>query len=466
MRWSESQKVKGIKLALTWWRDRWKKKQVIDGREKVHYFPFPNSASGYEQALMAWAKLNGQDRIAQQAAHVRQLIAVAEPGELENAPAALAKLEAGIELDRTERPLYGVSQAGRAIWQNRIKKAVNPPASVQTVATEIQKFLNDKRKQVSGGNRAAVTWRDLDGALRVFENWISPTYPIKKIGPATVKDYYHFLLEKKREPNTNQKKGTPVSEKPLTANRRYNLFRLWKQWLRWLWMQEDTQLPALPKNINNPEFTFAVVEDVEPAVNQIWKPEEIATLLANKSNKWKAMILLCLNCGFTNADLDILKKAQIHDGRLIHRRAKTRKLTSPPVVNYKLWQCTIDALNALPDNGSKLVFLTEDGTRLICSAIVEVNGIVKHRKYDTITRAWNRMLHSTVAKNKVTKPFKFFRKTSATILKRDNRYAWLRDVFLGETAKQVSDKHYAFIEGGAFAPLDEATEYLRAELKL
>ena len=54
--WSESQKDRGVRLVLGWWRDRWRKR-IPQLNGQIKYFAYENSEVGYAQALEEYYQL-------------------------------------------------------------------------------------------------------------------------------------------------------------------------------------------------------------------------------------------------------------------------------------------------------------------------------------------------------------------------------------------------------------------------
>ncbi len=217
--WSERQKARGVKLALTWWRDRWKKK----AGGKVTYFRQPNSAEGYEAALKEWAA-------AQETAEQREQ----------------RELDEGFDFAPI-RMAYGSTEiAISAAGQTATRKRAAPNAS-HPLGEQIDRFLLFKQRQAEAGSRANATWSELQRGLKPAEEFFRPTFPLKNLNGEKVKAFYFHLSERKGR-----------FDKPLSEIRKHNLFRSFKQFVRWYWRQEESQLDALPRCFADPDYTFAV----------------------------------------------------------------------------------------------------------------------------------------------------------------------------------------------------------------
>ena len=61
----------------------------------------------------------------------------------------------------------------------------------------------------------------------------------------------------------------------------------------------------------------------------------------------------------------------LSEGRIVYSRTKTMRVKNAPVVNYKLWKVTIEALRAVESQSEDLWFTTRDGQPLKTSKVVE-----------------------------------------------------------------------------------------------
>lgn len=154
-------------------------------------------------------------------------------------------------------------------------------------------------------------------------------------------------------------------------------------------------------------------------------------------------------------------------GRLVHRRVKTRRNEWTPLVNYKLWDVTLEALRAIkadktaPDD---LVFTLRGGATLTVCKRITKDGEEHITRYDNVSRSWCKMAAKGTVPNK---SFKFVRKVGVSALQHHSRLSRLEDLFLGHAGKTMAKRHYALLdEGRPFKPLDMAVKYIGLRLGL
>jgi hypothetical protein len=166
-----------------------------------------------------------------------------------------------------------------------------------------------------------------------------------------------------------------------------------------------------------------------------------------------------LNCGMTQKDVSDLLASEVEwdEGRIIRKRSKTADEANVPVVNYKLWPETLRLLRqeSTVESAGRLL-LNANGDPLWAEEITD-NG--RYQKTDNIKNAFNRLQKKT----KITKPLKSFKKTSATLLRSNEKFSGLAGLFLGHAPQSMSDKHYTQIPQRL---LDQAVTWLGQELGL
>ena len=319
--WHQRQKEQGAKLVLSWFAPRkcWKK---YHGGE-VKYFKQPDSAEGYEAAVLeyhAWLHERKQTRPlgAEYEHHIevfRQCLdwygRFGTPEDEEDVYAEIAKLVEKLEAAscgrRTiaarwllpagrvtvprRRSCYQACSVSRephcgtgarphlsdrrfgslgwslpGVWQERIRQlsvlASHQRKQPQTVEHQVQRFLAFKEMQVRGGVLKARTWGTLAERLPIFVNWIKPGTHVATINGTTITEFYKWLLQ--------QSWG---------QQRRKSIFATARQWIRWAWRQDDVELENLPKNIDSREFVFLTHLDETGVAKKtrtelLWTPDE------------------------------------------------------------------------------------------------------------------------------------------------------------------------------------------------
>jgi hypothetical protein len=505
--WHQQQKERGVKLVLSWFAPRQCWKKYHDG--KVKYFKHPNSAAGYEAAVMqchAWLRQQKHTRpLAAEYDHHIQIFRhclewyerFGTPGDEEDLRAEIAQLVTRLEIAfESEEPLpfvgaclpdcvtlpekefvftfcsdgivgpddvsnpfnkqfgsLGWSPTG--VWQERVRQ-LRALASLerklpQTVNHQAKRFLDFKEAQVRGGVLKARTWGTLAERLPFFVAWIKPGTHVSTINGNTLTGFYEWLL---RQPWGHQ--------------RRKNIFNTSRQWIRWAWRQDDVELDQLPKNIDSREFVFLVHLDKSGVAKKtrtelLWTPDELHATLELVPEDFQLYLLLMLNCGFTNIDVGELLKSEVRldEGRIVRQRTKTRRHEHPPVVNYKLWSRTSRLLRSQWSDHETLALTNLAGSPLCVSKLVEENGTTHETVWSSLGRRFQTMKK---AKPKMpNKQMKFLRKTGSTKLKSDRQFFTLDTLYLGHSWRTIADKHYNAFDGEQYTPLDEATEWLGSE---
>ena len=132
-----------------------------------------------------------------------------------------------------------------------------------------------------------------------------------------------------------------------------------------------------------------------------------------------------LNCGMTQKDISDLLVSEVEwdEGRIIRKRSKTSDEENVPVVNYKLWPETLRLLRQEGTADSKGRVILNAKREPLWSEEITDNG--RYQKTDNIRNAFHRLQRKT----KITKPLKSFKKTSATLLRGNEKYTGLAGLF-------------------------------------
>jgi integrase len=273
-------------------------------------------------------------------------------------------------------------------------------------------------------------------------DWVGRESPVIEIGGKTLSDYRVELLQ-----NVEKQQWSRT-----TANNRLNSI---KSFVRWLW-QIDA-IPSLPRNMRGTSNALTISKPSPPIV--VFERQEISTLLKQASERTKLYILLMLNCGMTQKDIADLDTSELdwELGRIRRRQSKTRKSENVPVVDYLLWSETLRLLK-LARNPAETgpVLLNENGKPLWHE---EITAGGKYKRKDNVRKAFDRLRKKTG----INKPPKSLKKTSASFIRNNSKYASLEGLFLGHAPQSMSDKHYTV------APqtlLDEAITWLGTEYEL
>jgi hypothetical protein len=506
--WHQKQKDRGIRLVLSWFEPRKCWKKYRDGKTK--YFHHPNSASGYEAAVAeyhAWLKSLKDDRprFKEYRHHIALLGQCVEwygrfgvPEDEEelqfaltraaaNMQAAVAEEDELLPIDEclpdcgtTDEKLFvlrfcpeGILQNGEpsnafskafgsigyelpSTWQERVRQLdslnANQRKQPQTVGHQVQRFLDYHEKRARGGAIKARTWGTLAERLPYFTNWIRSGTHVSTIDGTTLTGFYEWVL----------------AQDTWGHQRAKGIFNTAKQWIRWAWRQDDVELEQLPRNIDSREFVFLPHID-ESGINKktrtenLWTSEDFASSLANTPEDFQLFLLLMLNCGFTNTDVASLLKSEcnLHEGRIVRQRTKTRRHANPPVVNYKLWPKTLALLKSQWSDHEAFALTNRRGNPLAVSRLEVKEGRTHEVQWTGIGRRWTDLKRSESRKeNLPQKELKFLRKTGSTKLKGHENFLTLDSMYLGHSYTKVSDKHYNAFDGLPFLPLDNAIDWL------
>ncbi|MEN6365815.1 MAG: hypothetical protein ABFC88_03260 [Thermoguttaceae bacterium] len=467
MAWAQQQKEKGTRISLTWFEARqcWKKK--VNGN--VVYFKFPNTGKGYEQALEAWAAWKKEHEKPADPDGRRQLLErMAEwyraNGEPEGEEGTLAEVEEALSSNRRVETTEEIKYETFTIEERQSRLAVFPRARIEIGQIEkwndrlrghsrptrrkltdyIKLFLDSKLAQVKGSVRKPKTYGDLVDRLGAFKQFVG-TATLDALDEALVRRYYNHLIGLDK----------------LSGLRKRNLFRAFQMLTRWL--ESEGYLDKAPRNLKS---SWEFVEHLKNGQRQnladkLYTKDDVTSILAKLGPRGRACVLLGLNCGFTEADIAALRKSEVKlsEGRIIYSRTKTIRVRNAPVINYKLWKMTVDALRAAESQQSEdLWFTTESGNPLKISKVVEN----RHVEWSLIAQRWKDWQESGKVPKK---PFKMLRKTGATIIG-DSQYRPWVELYLADVPTSIAGKHYDIKSGKIIPELDKAIVYLGKELGL
>ena len=461
MGWAQQQKHKGVRLSLTWFAPRkcWKKK--VKGN--VVYFKFPDSGRGYDQAFEAWTAWKKEhEKPADPDGQRQRLEQMAEwyrvHGEPEGEEGTLAEIEEALSSNQrvptTEEikhqyPAWSAPpfKSARmelcqlAKWNERLRVSSRPTR--RKLTDYVTLFLESKLAQVKGGVRKPKTYGDLLDRFKTFQQFVG-TSTLDVLDEKLVRQYYNHVI------GLDNRSGI----------RKRNLFNTFRALVRWL--HSEGYLDKMPRNLNTHWEFVEHLKDGHRQVlaNKLYTKDDVKTALANLGPRGRACVLLALNCGFTEVDIAALRKVEVDlaEGRLVYSRTKTMRVKNAPVVNYKLWKGTIEALRAVESQSEDLWFTTSEGRPLKTSKVVEGRYV----EWSLIAQRWKVWQNSGKVPRK---PFKMFRKTGATTIGDSEYRPWI-ELYLADVPTSIAGRHYDLKSGKVIPELDKAIVYLGQQLGL
>ncbi|MBN72408.1 MAG: hypothetical protein CME32_24390 [Gimesia sp.] len=493
--WAVRQKTKGIKLELTAYPARgcWKKYH----KEKVRYFNHPISKAGYEAALLEWAQVKAQiDQDRPNAAvyhHHKELFADVQAWFDSHGAATTTEKRIAAQVDKflvwiyeeLQQPelcdslpfmafttsnknkefyaefiknqsgytLFGTLQYDLpAKWLERLFKdqtVADSKRLPQTVGYWAEDFLKLKGAKAQSGQLSKKTLMDSREKLLKFRRWIGDDSLVVDITTETLKNYYVFLLGQ-------------------SFNNKGNYFNYAKSFIRYCWREDACKLENLPKNIDDRNLSFRAAQTKkkkhEKKRDKLWTKAEFKKIFDKKNplpQRYQCYLMLMLNCGFTQIDLEYLTRDEVdlEAGRIIRIRTKAENYDNPPIVNYKLWPKTLELLKLemkrckRPDRA----LCGYQQARIINERIIEDSeGKVITRRNDNLSRNWQDIRKEYGFDGKL---LMYIRKTGSTNISMQYSER-LEQMYLGQTHVTVSDKHYNIVEGEPHPLLDEAVAWL------
>ena len=142
------------------------------------------------------------------------------------------------------------------------------------------------------------------------------------------------------------------------------------------------------------------------------------------------------------------------EGRVIRKRSKTADCENVPTVNYLLWPETFRLLKQERAVDSEDLVLRNANGNPIWSEEITKEG--KYKKNDNIKNAFDRLRKELG----IAKPLKSLKKTSASLLRDNEKFSALASLFLGHAPQSMSDRHYTQFPQNLF---DQAVTWLGQE---
>ena len=335
------------------------------------------------------------------------------------------------------------ARIAKEIWRDRIAAQLRESDKDDAPATiegNIARFLVQKRAQVDGKQLTPGRYAMLDLHLSALSEFIGGSNRVSAITTRSLTDFRTDLLGRK---GRGELSGAYAKDRLGAAT----------QFVRWLW--REMTLVDLPRVIEDRSFTITA----EAPVIKTLTIAETKALLEAAIGQVKLFILLGLNTGMTQKDISNLNQDEVNwtDGVIRRKRSKTRSFGNVPEVTYKLWPETFRLLKEYRLPNSSQVLGNENGGSLVTVKLKDDGGLYK---VDGVHARFARLCSRAGIKGR---PFKSLRKTSATLLRGNEKYTGLEDLFLGHAPRTMSDRHYSGIPHELMA---NALDWLGRELGL
>ena len=295
------------------------------------------------------------------------------------------------------------------------------------IADTIRRFTDGKIGDVSPGQ-----YHNLTKQLDTFQEWI---------GNETLADINELRLTDYR----NHLKGR-ADDKQISRKYASEMLKSCKQFVRWAVEHNMMRRPANLDSKTSLRITVPKKAVVIPAM------ADLAAMLDGCQDRTRLFVLLALNCGMYQSDIGNLRRDEVDwdAGTITRKRTKTAGCENVPIVTYKLWPETLNLLRRFASEEGEYILTTKEGKPIYRDNIV--GG--KRKKVDLISRAYN-YVDTNIS-------FKMLRKTSASLMADDQRFASVASQFLGHAPATMAEVHYLAATDNL---LGEALDWLRGQYK-
>ncbi|MCD0462416.1 hypothetical protein [Roseiconus lacunae] len=317
-------------------------------------------------------------------------------------------------------------------------KATSEPESQLALTKQIDRFMEQKRRQVETGDLSATRVEMLQRHFSIILEHFDSTVDVTSLDSQSLLEFrYHCV-----------KRVTDRGGSRATAR---DAFATFKQFLRWMYSTAEV-IDKLPRNFEDRSLAIPVELKTPVTISK----ENLADLLSDCSQRTELYVLLGLNCGYRQKDISSLKPSEVDwsVGTITRKRCKTAMHPNTPLVTYQLWDRTFELLRHEGNRSGDNVLLTERGTPLVANELREDNHV---RKADAIKSAIQRVNRRKDYRISMD----IFRNTSATLLRANSSYATVVTLFLGQSPTSTADRHYAATPNKLLA---QATAWLGKEL--
>jgi integrase len=207
-----------------------------------------------------------------------------------------------------------------------------------------------------------------------------------------------------------------------------------KQFLRWCW--ETNRIDDLPRNLNSRSLAVSVPK-TEP---KSFTVEEVKTILKHAKDRLRLYLLLCLNCGMTQVDINDIRPSE-YDGKTITRkRSKTKNHENVPKVCYPLWKSTIALLEKFKSTNPERLLLGPDDHPLKTERLDDDGKLVRTDYISQMFRKYMKRLRKRELVD-CELSLKVFRKTGANEIRADAGVEY-SSLYLGHSPRSLQDLCY------------------------
>lgn len=303
---------------------------------------------------------------------------------------------------------------------------IRPERSVEYQFGEWSRTLGARvGKNLSADRHAAYVKKG-----RIFVDFLGRESAVDAIDGDCLERYFIFLSEQ----ITSERFTATTAKDCMYACRRFVRFLAGKG-----------TIPE-PNNIGSRDHKFgqSVARTVE-----IFGVDEVHRIIAASSPRTRLFVLLALNIGATQSDIDRLRPDEVDwvAGTITRRRSKM-STRGGAIVRYKLWPATLALLKRFGVREGERVLLDPMSKPLIERKMKDGHLVV----LDRINSGW---LSIRVGGRKPRLPMKHLRKTCASLLDQHPEFHRFAERFLAHAPKSVAGRHYlAQADEPFFAALD------------
>jgi integrase len=294
-------------------------------------------------------------------------------------------------------------------------RATSPEQTVQAHADQWLKF---REVQVGAGELSPTRYRQEICRLKHFLRFVGPERSITAVNKQSLDGYNQWC----KEQVAAKLKGEENGWKAIHAKCVFGTAEMFCRWL-----VERELVPAI-STLGSNSHSFRVTNKEIP----VRAVEDFQAALKVASDRSRLYLLLAANTSMLGVDIAFLRHDMVdwEGGYLTRVRTKHEHRKNPPVVKYPLWPETFRLLKEHRSQHPKYVLLSERGTPL-ATENSRRNGSVENA-YETLKKRLPGFTWTP----------KSMRQFGASLLRENEQYADLVDVYLCNAAKGITDTHY------------------------